>query len=84
MKDIKQLTIFICHGDFEEAWAESICAEQDRQWMEYERDEDLELEARLGLLAILDAEEDGCDPDDYLPEYASRPYEIQMPEVFEL
>jgi hypothetical protein len=77
------MMIFVCHGDFEQAWIDSLCAEDERRQAAAERDEDRDAEAELGREALLDAEDDGCDPDEYLPEYAPRPYEIQMPEVFQ-
>jgi hypothetical protein len=77
------VTAFWCN-DMEEAWIASICAEQEREQRAMERDEDLDAEAKLGREAILAAEEDGCDPDDYLPDYAPRPYEVCYPEVFSL
>ncbi len=78
-----RLSLFVCRGDFEQAWAESLCAEDERRWLAYERDEYLEDERRLGAIALLDAEDDSCDPDEYLPDYAPRPYEVQQPEVFQ-
>lgn len=77
------MSLFVCRGDFEQAWIDSLVAADERRWQEYERDEDRDVESELGREALLDAQQDGCDPDEYLPEYASRPYEVQLPEVFQ-
>ena len=77
------LTIFVC-ADPWEAYLRQLQADGDREQAERERDEDIDHEHALGSEALLDAEDDGCDPDDYIPEYAARPYEVCEPEVIEL
>jgi hypothetical protein len=77
-----ELTIFICR-DVEGSWHRHLAERSEREMLEWERDELVDEEARLGRLALDAAEEDSCDPDEYLPDYAPRPYEIQLPEVFE-
>jgi hypothetical protein len=68
-------TMFVCRGDFEQQWIESLCAEGDRQQAELECQEDLDREEALALEhAYAD------DPDDW-PWYADAPIEIVEPEV---
>lgn len=71
---------FVC--DPWESYLRQLQDESDAQIAAMERDENLEHEWQLGVDALLDAEDDGADPDDYLPSYAPRPYEVCEPEVF--
>jgi len=79
---MSSFTFIVCHGDLEQAWARSICDAQERQQHEDERDELINENLHLDTLALHDAEEDGCDPDEYVPWYADRPYAIEHPQVF--
>lgn len=68
--------IFTCN-DMEAAWIASICAQQEREMAEWERDEDLDHEEQLAREAVDDGEVEAW------PWYADAPLEVEEPEVIE-
>jgi len=68
---------FFCCNDMEEAWIAGICADQEREQAEWERQEDVDHEAELALECVED------DDIDSWPWYADSPHDIQEPQIFD-
>lgn len=75
-------TLFVCHDASEEAWIAALCAAQDREQLAHERDELIEENLRLDTIDLHAANDDGADPDEYVPFYSDRPYVVVHPQVF--
>ena len=68
---------YFCCNDMEAAWIAGICAQQEREQEEWERQEDLDHEEQLSRECIED------DAIHEWPHYADAPCEIEEPEIFE-
>jgi len=68
------LTMFVCN-DMEAAWVASICAQQEREMEQWERDEDRDHEEQLAHEAVLE------DEIETWPWYADAPLHEERPEI---
>lgn len=71
------VTLFVCRGDLEQAWIESLCAQGEREQAEHERQEDLDREEELALEHAYDEE-----PGEW-PWYADAATDVEEGEVIE-
>lgn len=73
------LTIFVC--DPWESYLQQLAIDSDREWLEHERQEDLDHEEMLRAEFFEALEADEITEDDW-PWWADKPWDVEYPQVF--